>query len=125
MSEHVKGLEDCSKFITDTLRETKVEQTEKFVTVSLMMIEAETAPFVPVDTSKLINSAFRKVDKTQSGFEGELSYGSGEANYAVYVHDGGPKNWKKSGASDKFLLKGVEQFIQDDLDKLVEDSFGW
>jgi hypothetical protein len=117
-----EGLERASDRLTKELRRVGKENSQKFVTLSLKMIEAQTSPFVPVDTSLLINSAYTLVRKFKSstampGYIGTFGYG---AEYAGYVHEGGPKNWKKGGASDKFLELGVEAFIAEDLDNLLQ-----
>lgn len=117
-----EGLDRASARLTEELTKVGKQNSEKFVTLALKMIEAQTAPYVPVDTSLLLNSAFSTTRKLRGstkmpGMVGEFGYG---AEYAVFVHEGGPKNWQKSGASDRFLELGVEAFIMDDLGKLLQ-----
>jgi hypothetical protein len=119
------GLDRASRQLSDELKRVGEEGSEKFVTLSLKMIEAATAPYVPVATSELINSAFSRVrpymnSTSMGGFIGEFGYG---ANYAGFVHEGGPKNWQKAGASDRFLELGVQDFIDESLDSLLS-AFG-
>lgn len=112
----IEGLERASRRISDELNKVGKANNEKFVTLSLKAIEAQTAPFVPVDKSLLINSAYSRLRSTGAGYEGEFGYG---AEYAGYVHEGGPKRWQKAGASDRFLELGVEKFIEEDLDNFL------
>jgi hypothetical protein len=104
-------------------------ESEEMLTVMLMAISANTAPFIPVDTSGLINSEERSVYRDgKSEIVGEISYGAdGSLNsrgtpvqeYAEFVHDGPQKNWQKMGASNLFLEKGTRDFIQDDLSGII------
>lgn len=111
------GLDRASATLSKTLQEVGQEKSKKFVTLAVKMIEASSAPYVPVDTSLLINSAFSRLRQTSAmGWIGEFGYG---ATYAGFVHEGGPKNWKKGGASDEFLKKGVDDFINESLDSLL------
>ncbi len=105
------------------------EASEQFVFAALTGIEQHTVPYVPVDTSNLVNS--RHVTSSTEGTRvtGTLSYGGtvrrdkhigARVAYARYVHDGPQRNWQKPGASNKFLAKGVQDFIRDDLDDLIK-----
>jgi hypothetical protein len=51
---------------------------------------------------------------------GEMGYG---AEYAVPVHEGADKNWKKAGASNKFLEKGLKEMIDEDLQELIRRNY--
>ena len=120
MKVDFEGLDDAADAISAVSRKVGKTNSKKFVTLAAKMVESQSSPFVPVDTSELINSSYTKVRTTDSkgtSFEAEFGYG---AEYAGYVHEGGPKNWQKAGASDLFLLKGVEAFVQEDLDNLVK-----
>jgi hypothetical protein len=94
--------------------------SEQFITIALGEISAHTMPYVPVDTSNLINSEFRRTRREANGWTGEIGY---SADYAIYVHDGGPKDWQKPGASDEFLLKGTQDFERDALDRIIAAVF--
>ena len=116
-----EGLQQASNRLNQELRKVGQENSEKFVTLATKMIEAATAPYVPVATSQLLNSAFTRIrpyknSTSMTGYLGEFGYG---ASYAGFVHEGGPKNWQKAGASDKFLEKGVNDFIDESLDSLL------
>ena len=120
-SVEIKGLREASDNLTKELEKTG-QLTQKFVILAAKSVEAATAPYVPVDTSLLINSAYTQVRQykgsgSMPAYLAVFGYG---ANYAGYAHEGGPKNWQKAGASDEFLLRGVNDFIDETLDDLVE-----
>jgi len=112
----IENLGDVQKAIEAELAKVKGPMSEKFMTIALGEISAHTAPYVPVDTSDLINSEYRKVAKSGNGWSGEIGY---SADYAGFVHDGGPKNWQKEGASDEFLFKGASDFHRDALSRVI------
>jgi hypothetical protein len=63
--------------------------------------------FTPIDTSTLLNSAYRKVDVTHGVIKGTYGY---TANYAKYVHD--PNISQKfilATAKKEFLRIGFEE----------------
>jgi hypothetical protein len=103
------------------------DATEEMLTVMLAAISAQTTPFVPVDTGALINSEKRSVRTQGDRIVASISYGGEGANargtpvqeYAIYVHEGPQKNWQKPGASNLFLARGTENFIQDDLSRIM------
>lgn len=82
------------------------DTTERGLTIVAIEITKFAAELTPVDTSNLINSQYRSVDKTSDGWRAGIGYTAG---YAEYVHDGGPKNWQKPGAEDEFLSKAVDR----------------
>ena len=101
--------------------------TEGMLTTMLMAISAQTNPFVPVDTSALINSEKRSVRKEGDKIVASISYGGEGTNargtpvqeYAIYVHEGPQKNWQKPGASNLFLARGTDNFLRDDLSRIM------
>jgi hypothetical protein len=116
-----EGLREAEARLQKEIRRVGMENNRKFVTLALKSVEAATSPYVPVDKSTLINSAFSRLRPYKgstglTGVLGEFGYG---AEYAGYVHEGGPKNWQKAGASDAFLAKGVDDFINETLDELL------
>lgn len=116
-----EGLAKAEARLQKEIRRVGMENNRKFVTLALKSIEAATSPYVPVDKSLLINSAYSRLRPFKgstglTGVLGEFGYG---ASYAGFVHEGGPKNWQKAGASDKFLEKGVNDFINETLDDLL------
>lgn len=131
MKAEVTGIEAANDKLTAELRKMG-RLSERFVTKALISVSANTAPMVPIDTSFLLNSEYRKVMKRFGGFEGELGFG---AHYAPYVHeapgtlkgqpraDGSGNYWDPDG-EPQFLAKGVEAFIADDLDALLRQELG-
>ena len=133
MKIEVSGLADAQRELNKAMKEIN-DESEEMLTVMLMAISANTAPYIPVDTSALINSELRSVTpvtSTEGSFlVGEISYGSdGSVNpsgtpvqeYAYYVHEGIQKNWQKPGASNQFLTKDVIDFMEADLASIVAE----
>ena len=103
----VKGIDQVNKRIFSTLTRMRGEITRKTMIKVLMTGQNHALELTPVgDTSNLINSRFMKIQNVSDGFRGLVGY---TANYAKYVHEGGPKNWQKMGAEDRFLEKGFEE----------------
>ena len=115
MTITVTGIDEAQDALNDALREINIE-SELMLNVILQGISASTMPYVPVDTSFLINSEYRQTDMTTKGPVGELGFG---ARYARYVHEGPQKNWQKPGASNRFLELGVRDFVRDDLARVI------
>ena len=128
MTIYANGLKKAQAELNKMAKEL-VDVSEEMMLVVLMGISANTIPYVPVDTSTLINSEQRKIYRRgKTKIVGEISYGSdGSVNprgtpvqdYASYVHDGKQKNWQKPGASNRFLAKGVRDFIRDDFAGII------
>lgn len=116
----VEGADDVIAYLNRKLKEIEGPMTNKFVTEVLISTAAHTAFYTPVDTSFLINSQFRRVYPRQNGYAGELGWG---AEYAAAVNYGPDRNWKKSGASNMFLEKGVEDMVRSDLDQIIKRSY--
>lgn len=127
ISIKVKGLEKAQAALREAMREIE-DETEEMIAVMLQAISANTMPYVPVDTSALINSEYRITGVDQFGPYGLFGYGGDSISpngtpvqeYAVYVHEGPQKNWQKPGASNQFLLHGVNDFIAEDMPRIVE-----
>ena len=129
----IEGLEELERALADKVKAAGGEMSEKFVTLSMQAISAQTMPFIPVDTSALINSEVRQSRSTSHGWEGVIGYGDDSkasgalgtpvSEYAIYVHEGPQKNWQKPGASNKFLEKGVKAFVNEDADGLIRFAF--
>lgn len=115
MTVEVTGIKAVQTALDDALRDINIE-SELLLSAILQGISAETMPYVPVDTSALINSEYRTTDMTPKGPVGEIGFRS---EYAVYVHEGPQKNWQKPGASNRFLELGVRAFIQNDLSSVI------
>jgi hypothetical protein len=124
----VKGIKAAQAALDEATRDVNIE-SEEMLAVMLQAISANTAPYVPVDTSTLINSEVRRTSMTPQGPEGVIQYGMDGTNpasgtpvsqYAIFVHEGPQKNWQKPGASNRFLEKGVRDFIRDDLSRIIQ-----
>jgi len=63
--------------------------------------------FTPIDTSTLLNSAYRKVDVTDSVIKGTYGY---TASYAKYVHAPNiSQKFRRATAKKEFLRLGFEE----------------
>ncbi len=106
MSVKVKGLRQLKSNFQKEFRKLSGPVTEKGLRAGLMQGAAYASELTPVDTSNLINSQYIFTNEVNDGFKGGVGY---TANYAEFVHDGGPKNWQKRGASDLFLTLAFER----------------
>lgn len=145
MKAEVTGVDEANKKLQAELGK-MVRLSEKFVTKSMISISAQTVPMIPVDTGFLVNSEYRKVKTFLGGYEGEIGYG---AFYAPYVHDApgtlkgqpradfgktregvsfgggtGKGNYWDPDGEPGFLAKGLDAFIEDDLDRLIKQELG-
>lgn len=128
MSIKTTGLKAGERALKQAMKGVVVD-SERMMTVILAAISANTAPYIPVDTSTLINSESRSVRRSGgSQIIGEIGYGAGGgtgargtpvSEYAVYVHEGPQKNWQKPGASNQYLAKGVRDFVANDLRGII------
>lgn len=136
MKAEVTGIEAANKRLSDEVKKLG-RLSERFVVKSMISISAQTVPMIPVDTGFLVNSEYRKVRQVGDGFEGEIGYG---AEYADEVHEArgatkglgiarDPDNpsrgdyWDPDG-EPQFLAKGVEYFIEDELDRIIREELG-
>lgn len=127
MGVTVSGIQAAQAALDSAINSVNVE-SEAMLNVMLQAISAATAPYVPIDTATLINSEWRRTWMEASGPSAEIGYGRTGANpktgtpvsqYAVYVHDGPQRNWQKPGASNEFLVHGVNDFTRDDLAGII------
>lgn len=133
MKTEISGIDEANQDLEAELKRLS-KLSERFVVKALISISAQTLPMIPIDTSFLVNSEYRKVTKTKKGYAGEIGYG---AFYAPYVHDaegtlkGQPRPsrngtsrglyWDPDGEPG-FLAKGVEAFIEEELDQLIAEE---
>lgn len=83
------------------------QKAARGVTQALILGASEASVMTPVDTSTLLNSQFRRVDKEGSRIVGTVGY---TAEYARYVHDPNVKQvFRRSTAEKEFLRKGFEE----------------
>jgi hypothetical protein len=76
------------------------------MTKALILGASEASVLTPIDTSTLLNSQYRKVDKQGQRIIGRVGY---TADYALPVHD--PDNqqrFRRASAEKEFLKKGFE-----------------
>lgn len=129
-----EGIDEVEAGFEQSLFLITQQQTPNAITELLIVAAGYSASMTPIATSNLINSQFRKVDRTMQGWRGRLGYG---ASYAVYVHEAPGKllgtNTPRSPASDgnvwdpsaepKFLEKGVEEALQKDLKGILRRNY--
>lgn len=83
------------------------QKAARGVTQALILGASEASVMTPVDTSTLLNSQFRSVEKDGSKIVGTVGY---TAEYAKYVHDPNVKQrFRRSTAEKEFLRKGFEE----------------
>ena len=77
------------------------------MTKALILGASEASVLTPVDTSTLINSQFRRVEKDGARIVGTVGY---TAAYALAVHDpGNPQTFRRASAQKEFLRLGFEK----------------
>jgi hypothetical protein len=116
----VTGLSSARRITTSFIADVTDRKAQRAVTVALIIGAGYAANLTPIDTSFLINSQFRKVNKKMGGYAGLIGY---TANYAAAVHD--PANYqvfRRVGAEKLFLQKGFEQNLRE-IDEQVKASF--
>jgi len=83
------------------------QRAARGMTQALVLGASEASVMTPIDTSTLINSQYRVVDKTDGRIVGRVGY---TAEYALAVHD--PENkqrFRRATAEKEFLKKGFER----------------
>jgi hypothetical protein len=76
------------------------------MTQALILGASEASVLTPIDTSTLLNSQFRNVEKQGEKIVGTVGY---TAAYAVPVHDPDvSQNFRRPTAEKQFLRKGME-----------------
>jgi hypothetical protein len=77
------------------------------MTAALVLGASEASVMTPIDTSTLLNSQYRDVDKQGTRIVGTVGY---TAQYAGPVHDpDNPQNFRRATAEKEFLSKGFER----------------
>jgi hypothetical protein len=86
----------------------KVEQrAARGMTQALVLGASEASVLTPIDTSTLLNSQFRQVQKDGDKIVGTVGY---TADYALPVHDpDNPQDFRRATAQKSFLRKGFER----------------
>lgn len=77
------------------------------MTQALVLGGAEASVMTPIDTSTLLNSQYRRVERQGTRVVGTIGY---TASYALPVHDpANPQRFRRSTAEKAFLTKGMER----------------
>jgi hypothetical protein len=86
----------------------KVEQrAARGMTQALVLGASEASVLTPIDTSTLLNSQFRQVQKDGDRIVGTVGY---TAEYALPVHDpDNPQDFRRATAVKEFLKEGFER----------------
>lgn len=116
----IRGGRNVRRNFSRVVSRTAGALTERVVAEILIIGEGYAVNLTPVDTSSLVNSRFRQITGTASGTRGVIGY---TAAYAAAVHEGGPKNWKKAAAEDKFLEKGFNRDGRSDIEAHIRRSY--
>ena len=83
------------------------QKAARGVTQALILGASEASVMTPVDTSTLLNSQYRRLDKDGSKIVGTVGY---TAEYATDVHDPNIKQrFRRSTARKEFLKLGFEE----------------
>lgn len=125
---------EAERRLNVALNDIEESQTEQAITDTLIQIGVNTAPMIPIDEGNLINTEFREVKQSASGWEGKVGYGNGRYNYALYVHEasgklagqpranGNDTYWSPNG-EPKFLLKGATETVNTDLPSILRRKY--
>ena len=126
MGVKVKGIKQVTRNVNRAIDNIQDRKIVRALTSAMIVISAEAATMVPVDTSNLVNSGFRDIVFNGTRITGRVGY---SANYAMYVHEaagihlgkrtlrpvkkGEPKGsrgyiWDKTG-EPKFLDKAADR----------------
>ncbi len=77
------------------------------MTKALVLGASEASVLTPIDTSTLLNSQYKRVEKKGTQVLGTVGY---TAEYALPVHDpSNPQNFRRPSAMKEFLKKGFER----------------
>lgn len=101
MTSKVKVVNRLPQFIEERER-----LAVRAITQALVIGASEASVLTPIDTSTLLNSQFRRVEKDGDKIVGTVGY---TAAYALAVHD--PKNkqtFRRATAEKEFLSKGFK-----------------
>ncbi len=80
---------------------------EKAVLGALILGQAEASVLTPIDTSNLLNSQYRTINREGASIRGQVGY---LADYALAVHSpDNPQNFRRATAEKEFLRKGFER----------------
>ena len=126
MTVEIKGVQEAINYLENEILALE-DEIPTILSKQLMQIAARTRPYVPVDTGKLINSEKREVRRVGTGYTSTLSYyalNDKGQDYAKAVHDGPQRRWKKPGASNRFLERGVDDYLNRDFEAFLQRFVG-
>jgi hypothetical protein len=102
MSPNVRITNRLPQFIAEAER-----KAARGMTQALILGASEASVLTPIDTSTLLNSQYRKVEKNGEAIVGTVGY---TAEYALPVHDpANPQNFRRASARKEFLKEGFER----------------
>lgn len=84
MGVKVKGVQQVSRNINRAIDNIQDRKIVRAIQTALLIIGAESASMVPIDSSTLLNSQFREIVARGVRITGRIGY---SANYAVFVHE--------------------------------------
>lgn len=138
----VIGADIVTQKLQETINAIGGVRAERAITEMLVQAGAYAQQITPIDTSNLVNSQFRKVERTGEKITGELGYG---AAYALYVHrapmklkgqpranfgrtregvefggGSGQGNYWDPNGENMFLEKGVQEMVEQDFVEIVK-----
>lgn len=116
----IEGEAEVMAYFDKKLKQIGGPMTNKAVVIIMNEVRAHIAPYVPVDTSTLINSVVQRVQKGKNMWNGEIEW---MADYAADVNYGPQRDWQKSGASNRFVEKGVADFARDSMDAVLKEIY--
>ena len=83
------------------------QRAARGMTQALILGASEASVLTPIDTSTLMNSQYRRVEKDGERIVGSVGY---TAEYAAAVHDpDNAQNFRRASAEKEFLRKGFER----------------
>ncbi|MBX2848958.1 MAG: hypothetical protein KTR16_11600 [Acidiferrobacterales bacterium] len=120
MAIKVKGVKRLRSNLNKAFDNVASGVTERGIYSGLILLSGYSTIAVPVDTANLANSQFIYFPKRVGDkVIGSIQY---TANYAEVVHDGGEKNWQKTGARAEYLSGPAEENKSEIWDTIKEDS---
>lgn len=102
MASPVRVINRLPQFVEERQR-----RLARAMTQALVLGASEASVLTPIDTSTLLNSQYRRVEKDGEHVVGTVGY---TAEYAAAVHDPENKqNFRRASAEKEFLKKGFER----------------
>jgi hypothetical protein len=98
----IRAINKMPQFVADVDR-----RAARAVTQALILGASEASVLTPIDTSTLLNSQYRSVERQGGTIKGTVGY---TAAYAMPVHDPeNPQKFRRASAEKEFLKKGFER----------------